>query len=56
MKMGTVCKLSKSALDLLVSDFSLFLSEKVESLEKEMHIALRGRGLELDAGLSSLPL
>ena len=54
MKAATVCKLSKSALDQLIGDFSLFLNEKVQSLEKEVRVALRGRGLELDADLASV--
>ena len=51
-----MCKLSKSALDQLIGDFSLFLSEKVETLEKEVHVALHERGLELDADLHSFNL
>lgn len=54
MKAATVCKLSKSALDQLVGDFSLFLNEKVQSLEKEVRVVLRERGLEFDAELASV--
>lgn len=53
MKAATMCKLSKSALDQLIDDFSLFLNEKVQFLEKEVRVALHGKGLELDADIAS---
>ena len=54
LKATTMCKLSKTALDQLIGDVSLFLSDKIQSLEKDVRAALHARNLELDEEFASV--
>ena len=45
--------LQSSSFLTLIDDFSLFLNKKLQFLEKEVRIALHGKGLRLDADIAS---
>lgn len=51
LKTTAVSKVSKSALDDLVSDFSLFLNDKLRTLEDDVTTYLRHKNVEVDSDL-----
>ena len=51
LKATAVSKISKCALDDLISDISLFLSDKLQTLENDVTTYLRQRNLEVDSDL-----
>ena len=51
LKATAVSEISKCALDDLISDISLFLSDKLQTLENDVTTYLRQRNLEVDSDL-----